>query len=397
MRQSRGLRANVLLLAALASQAALPWHVPAQTAARLVRRLGASRSAAPRVSFLSVDFQELRYGHEGPGYVPIKGEPSAGARQVVEVSLYGQESIASVRFEMFDESGNVIQTLHVLKMDNSPENGEYLGLVDVPHQPFRIRASGQDLNGTAFRTVHTRVFHPAERPLPALALPPGLPAANARRIQAMANAFEQQMHSRLEEAKRAYPDGVIAVSRTGVQRITYEPFVSPSGNILGMHICYDVEFSTDGVYRVYPHVWPLYAPFRWRGEVTMKVQNESIDPQPEALGGSDPRTLLRYSVPARYRGGVVYHVSADLVPDYIIYNTDGTRACIYNAKFQGSPVRAGTWKAIQASDAPVKYRVDLEGADFQGETEPFFPQRSFYENFLKEGAQDCGPTPTSRF
>lgn len=363
-----------------------------------MHRIGAAKSAAaPRISFLSVDFQELRYGHEGPSYFPIKGEPSAGAQQLAEVSLYGQESIAAVKFEMLDEGGNVIQTLHPLKMDNSPENGEYLGLVDVPQQPFRIATGGQDLNGGAFHKVHARLFRPTGRPLPALALPPGLPAANAQQIQAMVDAYEQQMKSRLEEAKRAYPDGLIPVTRTGVQRVTYEPFVSQSGNVLGMRIRYDVQFSTDGVYRVYPHVFPVYAAFRWRGEVTMKVQDESIDPPPEALPGSDARTLLRYSVPARYKGGVVYHVTADLVPDYVIYNTDRTRACIYNYKFQPIPARAATWEAIKASDAPAKYRVDLEGADFQGETDPFFPQRTFYENFLREGAPDCGPTPNTHF
>ncbi|HYM13116.1 MAG TPA: hypothetical protein VEU62_20415 [Bryobacterales bacterium] len=376
----------------------LPRFAAGQSAARPVRRLGASKpAAAPRISFLSVDFQELRYGHEGPSYFPIKGEPSAGAQQLVEVSLYGQESIAAVKFEVLDEGGNVIQTLHLLKMDNSPENGEYLGLVDVPQQPFRIATGGQDFNGAAFRKVHARLFRPADRPLPALALPPGMPAANAQQIKAIVDAYEQQMRSRLEEARRAYPDGMIPVSRTGVQRITYEPFVSPSGHVLGMRIRYDIQFSTDGVYRVYPHVWPLYAAFRWRGEVTMKVQDESIDPPPEALPGSDPRTLLRYSVPAQYKGGVVYHVTADLVPDYVIYNTDHTRACIYNYKFQPIPGRATAWAAIKAADVPVKYRVDLEGADFQGETDPFFPQRAFYENFLREGAQDCGSTPTTRF
>jgi hypothetical protein len=369
----------------------------AQDWPRAVRQLGATRTpGSTRISFIRFDFQEPYFGREGPNYHAMKGEPALGARQIAQASLYGQESIASVRFEMLDEGGNAIQTLHFVKTDNSPEEGEYLGIIDVPHQPFRIAASGQYANGAAFRAVNSRLFRPEARNLATVTIPPDTPAQNGEQIRAWIDAMDKQTQAQFEEARRAHPDGMIPAPRAGVSNLTYEPFVSRYGNLLGMRIRFNVQFPADGYHALSLHVFPVYQEYKWRGEVTMKVQNESITPLPQTQNAVDSKALLRYSAPAYYRGGVAYSAVADMVPDYVIYNVDSSRTCIYNYKFQ-SPAQTAIWGAIKARATPIKYRVDVNGADFQGETEPYYAQRALYESFLKEGAIDCGPTPTNRF
>ena len=388
---------NLLKSAAVVLTLSLAWTVSGQDWPHPVRQLGAARApAATRISFLRFDFQEPYFGREGPNYHAIKDEPAAGVQQFAQASIYGQEAIAGVKFEMVDETGNVIQTLHFIKTDNSPEEGEYLGMVDVPHQPFRIIASGQYVNGAPFRAVNRRLFRPDAHLAPALAFPADMPPQNAQQLRAWVEAMDKQAQAQFEEARRTHPDGTIPAPRAGVSNVTYEPFVSRYGNLLGIRVRFDIQFSADGYHALSPHVFPVYQAFKWRGEVTMKVQNESITPLPQTQNAVDPKALLRYNAAAYYKGGVAYHAVVDMVPDYVIYNVDNSRTCIYNYKFQSSG-QIATWDGIRASTAPIKYRVDLNGADFQGETDPFYPQRNFYENFLKEGAVDCGPTPTNRF
>ncbi len=362
-----------------------------------MKRVGSARAPSGRIAFGAFEFQELKWGHEGPGYFSAKGEPPAGVEQVAEASLYGHEAVATARFEMLDEIGNVIQTLYLFKTDNSPDNGAYVGFVNVPSQPFRIAASGQDASGASYRRVFRRLFRPESKAVVALVIPPGFPPQQAERIRQYLDSYDREFRARCEALKRAHPDGTFVVPRTGVSRVTYEPFASQGGNPLGVRVQYDIQFSADGHYSIAPHVFPLYKTYNWQGQIGFKIQNESINPQPEAPAGSEPQKLLRYRVPALYKAGVVYRVVADVVPDWIIYNAQNTRTCVYNRKFESTPSQAAMWEGIKGSETPIVYRIDVDAADFHGETAAFYPQKTFYESFQKEGAQDCGPTPNIHF
>ena len=171
---------------------------------RPVRKIGATRSSTAKISFLDFRFQEPYFGREGPNYAPQKGEPSGGAQQLAEARLFGNESIATLKFEMADESGQSIRSLHFIKTDDSLASGEYLGLVDVPLQPFRIVVSGQDVNGAPFRAVYSRVFRPKGQPPAQLVLPPGMPAQHAAKLKAGMDLQDQQMKARFEEVKRVF-------------------------------------------------------------------------------------------------------------------------------------------------------------------------------------------------
>jgi hypothetical protein len=56
-----------------------------------------------------------------------------------------------------------------------------------------------------------------------------------------------------------------------------------------------------------------------------------------------------------------------------------------------------TWEAVEASETPVRYHVDIPSLDFQADTGDLPPQRLYLESFRRDGAGDCGPTPTNRF
>src|SRR5207247_737561 len=76
---------------------------PRATSARHLRRLRAPiPAAAPEIS-------ELRPAHGGPSYFRAKRAPFRGATEVMEATLYGQESVAAVRFELVDDAGRVVQ------------------------------------------------------------------------------------------------------------------------------------------------------------------------------------------------------------------------------------------------------------------------------------------------
>src|SRR5579862_7160734 len=117
---------------------------------QLVQRL-ANASSMRDFSFASLDLQEIRPGREGPGYVDMKGEPAPGARQVADARIYGQGAVRNVRFEEIDQSGRLIAPLAAIRLDHDPDDGEYMLLIEVPTQPFRVRVAGVDLNGAPYQ------------------------------------------------------------------------------------------------------------------------------------------------------------------------------------------------------------------------------------------------------
>jgi hypothetical protein len=364
-----------------------------------VKRIAPTPARTSRVSFIKVEFQKLYFGREGPNYTAIKGEPSRGASQPVEISLSGQESIAAIKFELIDEAGSALQTLRLSKMDNSLDSGDYMGVVDVPLQPFRLVASGRDTAGNAFRRVLSRLFRPTDQPPPALQLPTGMPPLDQQRMAEISVAADREMRARLEEQAAASPGGTIVIPRPQISELTSEPLVSRNGSEIGIRLRYQVQFSADGLFVVTPHVFPLFANPNWRGRVTMKVHEGSVEPKPGTVGAGSVQDILLYHGPGQYKAGVAYRFMLDLIPDYVIYNAEKTRTCIYAEKFKvvGAPPALDTWDAIRTSDLPLKYRVDFSQADFYGEIQQGQPQRIFFEGFLREGAFDCGPQPTIHF
>ena len=62
-----------------------------------------------------------------------------------------------------------------------------------------------------------------------------------------------------------------------------------------------------------------------------------------------------------------------------------------------SPELQAAWEAILASEALTKYTLYINNTNFSGEIEGLHSQRTLFQSFVAEGAQDCGEQPTSRF
>ncbi len=285
-----------------------------------------------------------------------------GTRQIAWIKLASQSAARTVKFESIDQMGKLIAPLPAIKNSHDAENGEYLVLVEIPGQAFRIRAAGTALTGVAYERVYSHLFWPKA----AKSAPPDPSGAELTRFEA---------------ERKAHPDGTVNISDIDVTTAGYEPLVV-NANVLGIRVWYSVRFAADGVYSLSPQVSPIYEDADSRSLVTMRILREKVEPVPEVSGDS-----------TKFQGGVEYRVVLEMIPDYVFPNALQNKFCIFEAKFPAQGQDHEAWTLVKSNPLPVKYRVDIPGIDFSGETEPFYPQRSFYEAFLKLGAFDCGPTP----
>ncbi len=344
------------------------------------------------ISFISVRLQDLRFGREGPSYFSSDRNPVRGKQEIVELSLHGQEAIRSVRFDLAGDAGQPLGAPVAFRTGDGSDAYEYLLLMNVPSQPFRIRASGDDIGGQRFERTYRRLFVPANTEAPAQALPAELEPVAQRMMQ----EYAAQVRAQFDAAQRRYPDGVIRLARAEVVQSNYEALRSPVGNEIGMRLRIAVRFGAEGDYSLSPHVFPLYQNADWRGDVTMKVLDAAVNPSPQNTAADTLDDVLRYGGAAHYQADRVYQFTFDLAPSYVIRNVSKTRFCVYTESYRAAG-RLARWESILASTAPVKYRVDIPTLDFVSETADQPSQRTYYQNFLREGAQDCGPAPTNRF
>lgn len=345
------------------------------------------------ISILSAQFQELKFGHEGPGYFSVKHAPYRGKPAIVEVALYGRNAIRSVQFELVDQYGLQLATPVAMRVGNA-DSAEYWLQLAVPLQPFRFGIRGEDFRGQPFERLDKDLYTPIDGDVRPPTLPPGLPAARAAAIERSLDEYAAKIRAQFEAARRANPDGILLLARAEVLEAEYEPLFSSAGHEIGLRLHLAVRFGAEGDYPVTPMFFAEYKNPDWR-EITLKVLDGSASPPPGNIANILD-DVLRYGGAAHYREGQVYRFQFDLTPNYIIRNITRTRYCIYSDYYRviGRPE---TWAAVQDSVAPVRYRVLISSLDFEAETEDLPPQRTYLESFRREGSSDCGPTPTNRF
>jgi len=373
-------------------------------AARPVERF-TSPLRARDVQFSSLEFQQLQLAREtGVAFTRLDEQPSAGAHYLVKAQLFGQQVVATAKFELVDAGGRVIQLLHMSKSDNSLDYGQYTGFAKVPSQRFRVAVSGIGLDGKRYRRVYSVLFRPTKRPPAPPRLPPKLPPAEETKIAATLKAIGQQAQqaiTNMEKNVSKHPDGVIVMPRVEASNVTYESFMSEKDNRLGIRLRYDLRFSVNGNYAHYLQVFPDYEDDNVRGLVNMEVIDEKIDPKPEPPSYATPddyvdlNTLVRSGSDGWFKAAVVYHFSVDLAPNFIAQNASKTKFCIDDDQFKDSVESQRAWEAMKASRALVKYSVFIHKMDWGGETQLFYPPTMFYDGFLKEGALKCKPSETS--
>jgi hypothetical protein len=356
--------------------------------------------AVPRVERANpIEFSRLRFltftfGREGPMDTPLATPPVRGREYFVEADIFGIESARSVRFDLVDAAGVLLQTLSLWKASDGSADGEFYGFINVPDRPFRVVVSGTDSAGASFRSVLDTLFQPlASSPPDQPMLPPGISAAQSNQLQDLISAYRQELKTRSAQATREHPNGVIPLDPVTVSAITFEPFDSSSGAPIGIRLRYSIRFPERRTIAAIPHVFPVYQLSAWRGVVTMKPLAGTITPAPGMIGVQSLQEVILYNAQATYEGGVNYNFTVDLIPDYVIQGRITRRFCVYSAKFTDRTV----WNAILASPSAVPYTVSISDTETNATIPAFFPQRTLYANFVSAGASDCGPTPTNRF
>lgn len=364
-------------------------------AVRPVKLLSSQTPSSGRIHFSSFEFQQFFISHHAGSSV-IKGEPTKEARFFVEAKLYGEEAIATAKFEAVDERGNVIQKILIERRADANGGSGFYGVMKVPDRPFRVVIRGEGVDGLSYSRTYERLFRPTTRPLSPILIP-GATAMDATERQKFEAAAKEYM-IKLEEDLSKKAGEMIVMPHMRVSNAMYAPFLSKAGRPLGVRISLDVEFSQDGYYNPELHIYPDYRNDDWRGRIDMKPLTGSIEPLPVEEGSPQYRPhILAFGAGYLYRAGTTYHFTAEYIPDYIIQNEKKTKFCIWNQQYKYSPEMNAAWKAVLASKAPTKYTLYISNSNFGGEIEGLHPQGVLLNSFVAEGAKDCGAQPTSRF
>jgi hypothetical protein len=339
-------------------------------------------------------FLTLAFGREGPMDAPLPTPPVGGRPYLVEADLSGIESVASLRFEFVDTSNRPLQTLTLWKASDGLGDGEFSGFVTAPTEPFRASVSGTTTAGAPFRSLLATLFRPAASgPPDAPILPPGISADQRAQLERLVDGFRQELQARAVLAASQHPGGVIALPRTVVSSIAYEPLSGASGAPVGVRLRYSVQVPSARTIAAVPLVFPVYAQTAWRGLVEMKPLGGTITPAPQLIGAQSLQDVIVYRAAATYVPGVIYTFAVDLVPDYVFQGTLSGRFCLYEQKFRDRAV----WDAIKSSSTPVPYMISISDTGTHASIPRFLPQRTFYETFAASGAFDCGPGANIRF
>jgi len=369
---------NIFVLITLSVSLSVALAENTQSTATPIRVISAATTDPREIDLLRFDFQELYYGFEGPNYTPMKGAPPAGAQLIAEAQLFRPEAISTARFEFIDASGRNLSPLFFTKKSADVFDGEFVGAVPVPTEPFKVRVSGVDVNGKPYRSIYPRLFIPVKGRPAAPRLPPGIPAKKASSLRPILEAHEQTVRKLVEEGRRN-SDGTITLPRAEVSGATYEPLISNGGNMIGLRLRYAVRVSHDGNYAFSPSVWPLYADENSRGKIEMQAIAVNVDPLPEGLDPTTAPLQLRYGGGATYRAGITYRFVVDTIPNFAIQNAQKTRFCVMRSK------RA----SLMMNDQSVIYSTNISWTTFKGRTGSFAGPGLFYASFLKEGAREC--------
>ena len=362
---------------------------------RPVRRFNSKRRAA-EVTFFDFKFLRPYLGREGPSYTELKGEPSAEAQYLANAELSGQQAVSTAKFELVDEGGSIIQLLPFFKQDNSLERGRFVGSVRVPKRPFQVAVSGMGIDGKPYRRVYERLFRPITSPKTPIVWP-DLTPDEARKISAWLTDIEKESLADIDKGASKYPDGVFVMPRMEISNMVYQSLVSEKGNKLGMLLSYDVRFSVDGDFAHSLQVFPNYENPDRRGLVDMYVLSEEINPKPEPPSYARPelyvdmKTLVKDGSEAWYKGGVVYHFTIKLVPDFIRHNVNETKLCVDERHYEIKGTSLQMWQRMKEDSRPVAYRIFLYGMSDGGDTDPLDPPKIYYDGFLKDGAVKCKP------
>lgn len=92
------------------------------------------------------------------GFYPVFGQPQQNTISLGDAKLLG--GFTNANFSLIDSNGFKISDLTLSQNFPMASPRDFVGNVNVPSVPFRIRASGTDLNGYSFIREFSTVFQP---------------------------------------------------------------------------------------------------------------------------------------------------------------------------------------------------------------------------------------------
>lgn len=341
----------------------------------------------------SLDTLDMSFSFEEPGiyhvmtahFSAIDGEPTAGGRYGVHATVSGLRFVASMRFEMIGEDGAVIGPVPMV-VDESWGFIRYIGMVNVPDRPFRVRMVGISVDGKRFQGTYRKLFRPAApRSVPERPAPTELPAeitAMFRKLLAEATA------AREAQVKGIADDEMMRVPRLHVSNVSFAPYRSPGGRTLGLQVFYDGEFARTGLGGAGAHAEPIYPGVdpSWRRELralTASVSPAPHDPhqplQPASFADNQGGTGFLYKEGTRYSFRVV------LVPGFVERHGRDRTFCILETRFK----EEGELARMLAVRGPAPYRLRIGQDEFEGMIDAFDSEGVLYQAWLDEGTPAC--------
>ena len=363
------------------------------SASRPVREV-TERADPAKIEFVGFDFQQpTLMGEFTVHYVEIEGAPSMGEEYGVEASIGGQEAIATLLFEAIGADGALLQTIPMVVEETGVAGYSYdfIGLMTVPSQPFRVRLSGDDVYGQRFTRLSRLINPVVEAPRKKVDYP-GIPPELLARFEPR---FDEVRAERRALAL-ANSSGQIVSPRTRISNVRYAPLISETGKPLGFKITYEAEFSQAGRYNPALHIAEDQADFL-SGRHPLVLLRSSVQPV-----AHDPNAPLKeaevplagsswYSPDFLYKSGTRYQFAAEMVPDFVGVRRDGLPPCLWKQPRPGEAPKAFARRATR--EEPTTYRVTIGGSEtFEGRIDGFYGEGTLFRSFVGQGLAECEPS-----
>lgn len=354
----------------------------------------APQPSADDIKFVAFEFQEPQLYELSVHYGRIEGEPSVGVQYGVEAVIGGEEAIGSATLHVIDGAGRKVQPVPIATHATGA-GVEFLGLMTVPPEPFRILLEGEGVDGKLFKRIYPRLFKPVKvSDAGTPGFPPDFPRELIAGFKQMFEHLAPKTIAEREALVAANPSGKIVVPRFEVSNVTYAPLLSPNGLPVGLRMSYDVEFSKRGRYAPGLRVFAEDKEDIIVGRNPLHPLKNTIVPVPRKAHAPDEEAeevpgLLAQLTDYIYDGHTRYQFTLELVPNFIIIGRDRLTLCVFHQRFRLERDAAKAFARMAANEGPTSYRVAIGGSTFEGRIENFYGEGTFYRNFVAEGVQDC--------
>jgi hypothetical protein len=300
-------------------------------------------------------------------------QPARGSKQQAQVYASGF-NIETIQFDLINEQGAPIAPVKARQSDfSNPYN--FTLLLEAPDQPFRLRVRGRDLSGKPYQRVFSSLIRPQS---------PESPQA-----QNEAAAGAPRIVTPPQEWNPAATEGEIRIIRAHIAEWSDEPLLSEAGNPIGIRLRYAIRFPADGSYSPHPQVHPERIGSGYTGALGMRLLKGTVEPMPAGLSNA---TQFLMGGRAEFRAGTLYRFTADLVPNYALFDEQKKRFCLQSNAYSQPGLRERFDREL-AGEQRLRYRISFAGADLDGRT-PALTEHTYVPNhwrlgFKREGAVDC--------